>query len=502
MMLAGRPADHALGLGADGQHALGLGVDGDHRRLADDDAAVADVDQRVGGPEVDADVAGEEAEQAVEHGAERVLVGRGVVAGGTAGPGSGPGHAGVSSGSGRGVSPWQAEAVYPRVRFGPAEHPAAGYRGGHPHGYPCTPDGGRPDDRCEPHGAHPGRCPDVAGRGRARRPVPRGRRRSGSRSGRTSSCSRWRRSWPTFGLFQDSRRRSSARWSSRRSAGRSWPSAGRWSPVAPLADHQPPAGPAVGRLGRGDRLRRVARHAGPAHPHPGARCPDRAGPARPGRGPRGRGGRRLCRGPPDGLRRPARRRDRGLARPAVARPSGYAWSWAATTTRPGPCCCSRRTSRRSSWSAASSSRWPAPGRTRPGERSPAAAGRVRGGARRAGPHRPPARVGRASSPSRPRRPRSRARPSSSRGSASAILEVTDYDDRGRPDPALPRRLVRPDRRAGARRPAGSDARPHGRPHGRMGPTDPGAGGGPGLIVPRPAPGPARSKTTPRSRSET
>jgi hypothetical protein len=31
------------------------------------------VDQGVGGPEVDADVAGEEAEQAVEHDAEQVL---------------------------------------------------------------------------------------------------------------------------------------------------------------------------------------------------------------------------------------------------------------------------------------------------------------------------------------------------------------------------------------------------------------------------------------------
>ena len=37
------------------------------RRLADDDAAVADVDERVGGPEVDPDVAGEEAEDPVEH---------------------------------------------------------------------------------------------------------------------------------------------------------------------------------------------------------------------------------------------------------------------------------------------------------------------------------------------------------------------------------------------------------------------------------------------------
>ena len=62
-----RPADHPLGLGADRQHALGLGVDRDDGRLAHDDAAVADVDERVGRPEVDPDVAGEEAEDAVEH---------------------------------------------------------------------------------------------------------------------------------------------------------------------------------------------------------------------------------------------------------------------------------------------------------------------------------------------------------------------------------------------------------------------------------------------------
>ena len=63
-----RPADHPLGLGADRQDPPGLGVDRHDRRLAHDDAAVADVDQRVGGPEVDPDVAGEEAEDPVEHG--------------------------------------------------------------------------------------------------------------------------------------------------------------------------------------------------------------------------------------------------------------------------------------------------------------------------------------------------------------------------------------------------------------------------------------------------
>ena len=71
----GRAADHPLGLGADRQHALGLRIDRDDRRLADDDPAVANVDERVRGPEVDPDVAGEEAEEAVEHGGMGVLVG-------------------------------------------------------------------------------------------------------------------------------------------------------------------------------------------------------------------------------------------------------------------------------------------------------------------------------------------------------------------------------------------------------------------------------------------
>ena len=48
-----RPADHPLRLGADREHVLRLGVDRDDAGLADDDAAVADVHERVGGPEVD-----------------------------------------------------------------------------------------------------------------------------------------------------------------------------------------------------------------------------------------------------------------------------------------------------------------------------------------------------------------------------------------------------------------------------------------------------------------
>ena len=68
-----RPADHPLGLRADGQDAPGLGVDRDDGRFAHHDPAVADVDQGVGGPEVDPDVAGEDPEEAVEHDAEWIL---------------------------------------------------------------------------------------------------------------------------------------------------------------------------------------------------------------------------------------------------------------------------------------------------------------------------------------------------------------------------------------------------------------------------------------------
>ncbi len=64
-----RAADHPLRLGADRQDLLRLGVDRDDAGLADDDPAVADVDERVRRPEVDPDVAGEDAEDRVEHGA-------------------------------------------------------------------------------------------------------------------------------------------------------------------------------------------------------------------------------------------------------------------------------------------------------------------------------------------------------------------------------------------------------------------------------------------------
>ena len=58
---AGRAAEHALGLDADGVHLAGALVDGDHRRLAEHDAAASHVDEGVGGAEVDRDVSGAEA---------------------------------------------------------------------------------------------------------------------------------------------------------------------------------------------------------------------------------------------------------------------------------------------------------------------------------------------------------------------------------------------------------------------------------------------------------
>ena len=112
-----RPADHPLGLGADRQDPLASS-----RRWRRRDGslmtmpAVADVDERVGGPEVDPDVAGEEAEEAVEHGAGRVL--RGVIGRRGAGRGRRPGRAGRAGGR-------KARAVYPRAR-GLTDGPSSG----------------------------------------------------------------------------------------------------------------------------------------------------------------------------------------------------------------------------------------------------------------------------------------------------------------------------------------------------------------------------------------
>src|SRR5207245_7522921 len=54
--VGGRSSQHAASLRADREHVPGALADGDHRRFVDDDATSADVDQRVGGSEVDADM--------------------------------------------------------------------------------------------------------------------------------------------------------------------------------------------------------------------------------------------------------------------------------------------------------------------------------------------------------------------------------------------------------------------------------------------------------------
>ena len=59
-----RTADHPLGLVADGEDLAGGVVERDHARLVEQDPAAADVDQRVGGPEVDGHVT---ADDAVRH---------------------------------------------------------------------------------------------------------------------------------------------------------------------------------------------------------------------------------------------------------------------------------------------------------------------------------------------------------------------------------------------------------------------------------------------------
>src|SRR5207249_3187748 len=64
-------ADHRLRFDADGEGAPTLPVDGDDGGLGDDDAPAADVDEGVGGPEVDPQVAtedGEEGRKRADHG--------------------------------------------------------------------------------------------------------------------------------------------------------------------------------------------------------------------------------------------------------------------------------------------------------------------------------------------------------------------------------------------------------------------------------------------------
>jgi hypothetical protein len=72
VMLPGRAAEHLLGGETDFlDHALAVGPavlpDRDHRRLVEDDALAADIDQRVGRTEVDREIVREIALQKLEH---------------------------------------------------------------------------------------------------------------------------------------------------------------------------------------------------------------------------------------------------------------------------------------------------------------------------------------------------------------------------------------------------------------------------------------------------
>ena len=57
-------------LSADGKHLVGAAFDGYHGGLAQHNAAVFDINESVGGAEVDADVTGDEAEKFAEHALE------------------------------------------------------------------------------------------------------------------------------------------------------------------------------------------------------------------------------------------------------------------------------------------------------------------------------------------------------------------------------------------------------------------------------------------------
>jgi hypothetical protein len=61
--VARRAAEHLLGLLADGLDLVGLGVYRDDGGLVDDDALAVGKDERVGRPEIDGQVVGEETEQ-------------------------------------------------------------------------------------------------------------------------------------------------------------------------------------------------------------------------------------------------------------------------------------------------------------------------------------------------------------------------------------------------------------------------------------------------------
>ena len=211
MMRGGRPADHPLRLRADRQDALRLGVDRDDGRLRDHDPAVADVHERVGRAEVDPDVPGEEAEDAVEHeGEARSLLresrrrrwrGR--------------------SGGGRGlVRRWararergeRARAVYPRSPAvpGTVPGPVRGARPGRGRGRGRDGDASRPVSAAGPMGEAPPALDHRQDSGSSERAAPvsgcrprfghPGSRKRASRGGRRedprSNRARRRRPWP------------------------------------------------------------------------------------------------------------------------------------------------------------------------------------------------------------------------------------------------------------------------------------------------------------------
>ena len=64
--VAGGAAEHLLGLFADGLDFTGVLVDGDDGGFVDDDALATRIHERVGGAEVDGQIAGENAEQRAE----------------------------------------------------------------------------------------------------------------------------------------------------------------------------------------------------------------------------------------------------------------------------------------------------------------------------------------------------------------------------------------------------------------------------------------------------
>src|SRR6266550_3339458 len=112
-----RPPDHPLRLRPYREDDLRLGVDRYDRGLTHDDPAIADMDKRVGRPEIDPDIAGEQAEEAVEHVAGRSFVRldrvRWVRCGSTV-----PGHRWIA----RSGQAGKARAVYPPIAAAPGDH--------------------------------------------------------------------------------------------------------------------------------------------------------------------------------------------------------------------------------------------------------------------------------------------------------------------------------------------------------------------------------------------